>query len=135
MLLTFSALVGFETKNKFTVKNSMGQKVFYAVEQSDCCTRNCCGPMRPFGMKILDNYKNEVIHLERPLACDSCWFPCCLQVNFLNSFSTFCPAKSHKSSTLQLLPYLQTRYEINTLRICFTIQKYKKNNIYQLKLK
>ncbi|KAG8281075.1 hypothetical protein J6590_066734 [Homalodisca vitripennis] len=30
-------------------------------------------------MKILDNFKNEVIHLERPLACDSCWFPCCLQ--------------------------------------------------------
>ncbi|XP_046673250.1 phospholipid scramblase 2 isoform X1 [Homalodisca vitripennis] len=73
------ALIGFESKNKFTVKNSLGQKVFYAAEQSDCCTRNCCGPWRPFGMKILDNFKNEVIHLERPLACDSCWFPCCLQ--------------------------------------------------------
>ncbi|XP_075214938.1 phospholipid scramblase 1 isoform X4 [Lycorma delicatula] len=73
------ALIGFESKNKFTIKNSIGQKVFYAVEDSDCCTRNCCGPWRPFEMKILDNYKNHVIHLNRPLACDSCWFPCCLQ--------------------------------------------------------
>ncbi|PSN41099.1 Phospholipid scramblase 1 [Blattella germanica] len=74
------AFTGFETQNKYTVKNSVGQKVYYAVEDSDCLTRNCCGPIRPFDMKILDNYKNEVIHLNRPLACDSCWFPCCLQV-------------------------------------------------------
>ncbi|KAL1492986.1 hypothetical protein ABEB36_011136 [Hypothenemus hampei] len=73
------ALTGFETKNKFTIKNSLGQKVYYAVEDSDCLTRNCCGPLRPFDMKILDNYRNEVIHLNRLLACDSCCFPCCLQ--------------------------------------------------------
>ncbi|GFG29964.1 hypothetical protein Cfor_11749 [Coptotermes formosanus] len=73
------AFTGFETQNKYTIKNSTGQKVYYAVEDSDCLTRNCCGPLRPFDMKILDNFKNEVIHLNRPLACDSCWFPCCLQ--------------------------------------------------------
>ncbi|CAG9796665.1 unnamed protein product [Diatraea saccharalis] len=73
------AFVGFETNNKYTVKNSVGQKVYYAVEDNDCCTRNCCGPMRPFDMKILDNFQNEVIHLHRPLACDSCWCPCWLQ--------------------------------------------------------
>lgn len=73
------ALTGFETCNKFTIKNSSGQKVYHAVEDSDCLTRNCCGPMRPFDMKILDNFKQEVIHLNRPLACDSCFFPCCLQ--------------------------------------------------------
>lgn len=73
------ALTGFETNNKFTVKNSIGQKVYYAVEDNDCCTRNCCGPLRPFEMKILDNYRNQIIHLHRPLACDSCCFPCCLQ--------------------------------------------------------
>ncbi|CAH0558283.1 unnamed protein product [Brassicogethes aeneus] len=72
-------LTGFETKNKFTIKNSLGQKVYYAKEDSDCLTRNCCGPLRPFDMKILDNYKNEVIHLYRPLACGACCFPCCLQ--------------------------------------------------------
>ncbi|XP_055689660.1 phospholipid scramblase 1 isoform X2 [Lutzomyia longipalpis] len=73
------AFTGFETNNKFTIKNSMGQKVYWAAEDTDCCTRNCCGPMRPFDMKILDIYKNQVMHLYRPLRCQSCCFPCCLQ--------------------------------------------------------
>lgn len=73
------SFVGFETNNKYTVKNSVGQKVYYAVEDNDCCTRNCCGPIRPFEMKIYDNFHNEVIHLHRPLACDTCLCPCWLQ--------------------------------------------------------
>ncbi|XP_056645887.1 phospholipid scramblase 2 isoform X1 [Diorhabda sublineata] len=105
------ALTGFETQNKFTVKNSLGQKVYYAVEDSDCLTRNCCGPLRPFDMKILDNYRNEVIHLHRPLACDSCCFPCCLQSMEVSSppgtvvgtveqeWSIFCPSFAIKNSS------------------------------------
>ena len=31
-------------------------------------------------MKIMDNAGREVIHLEAPLRCDTCWFPCCLKV-------------------------------------------------------
>ncbi|XP_058466516.1 phospholipid scramblase 2 isoform X2 [Malaya genurostris] len=73
------AFVGFETANKYTVKNTLGQKVYWAVEDTDCCTRNCCGAARPFDMKILDFYQNEVLHFNRPLRCQSCWFPCCLQ--------------------------------------------------------
>lgn len=68
-------------------------QVYWAVEDTDCCTRNCCGPARPFDMKILDIYKNQVIHLNRPLACSSCFFPCCLQVvhfyTFFNSEFVF----------------------------------------------
>ena len=33
------AFTGFETKNKYEVKNSMGQTVYSAKEISDCCTR------------------------------------------------------------------------------------------------
>ncbi|MCL4133686.1 UNVERIFIED_CONTAM: hypothetical protein GTU68_048025, partial [Idotea baltica] len=73
------AVTTFETKNKYKIKNSLGQQVYYAKEDTDCCTRNCCGPKRPFDMRILDNLENEVIHLNRPLACDTCFFPCCLQ--------------------------------------------------------
>ena len=51
----------------------------YNSLDTDCCTRQCCGPSRPFDMKILDNLQREVIHLSRPLRCSSCWFPCCLQ--------------------------------------------------------
>uniref|UniRef100_H0XGL6 Phospholipid scramblase n=1 Tax=Otolemur garnettii TaxID=30611 RepID=H0XGL6_OTOGA len=72
-------LTGFETNNKYAIKNSLGQRVYFAVEDNDCCTRNCCGPSRPFTMKILDNMGQEVIALERPLRCTSCLCPCCLQ--------------------------------------------------------
>lgn len=108
------ALLGFETNNKYTIKNSVGQKVFYAVEENDCCTRNCCGPMRPFEMKILDNFKNEVIHLSRPLACQSCFFPCCLQVKIF----------------IKLII-------INRLKVLFIVRKYcllKLNIVYNLYL-
>ena len=44
-----------------------------------------CGPMRPFDMKILDNHKNEVIHIYRPLRCSGCCFPCCLQTIEISS--------------------------------------------------
>lgn len=79
-MFLFSAFIGFETNNKYTIKNNHGQKVYYAVEENDCCTRNCCGPSRSFELKILDHVKNEVIHVRRELACQSCFFPCCLQV-------------------------------------------------------
>ncbi|KAK4886057.1 hypothetical protein RN001_002328 [Aquatica leii] len=72
-------IIGFETQNKYSIKNSLGQKVYYAGENSDCCTRNCCGPLRSFEMRIFDNHKNHVMSFQRPFACATCWFPCCLQ--------------------------------------------------------
>lgn len=73
------AFIGFETNNKYTIKNTLGQKIFWAKEDNDCCTRNCCGPLRPFDLAIMDANGQEVIHLNRPLRCDSCWCPCFLQ--------------------------------------------------------
>ena len=73
------AVIGFETQNKYTVFNSMGQQVFKAKEDTNCINRQCCGPARPFDMKLTDNHGNEVIHLDRPLRCSTCCFPCCLQ--------------------------------------------------------
>ncbi|KAF7667073.1 hypothetical protein LDENG_00079400 [Lucifuga dentata] len=73
------ALVGFESNNKYEIRNSMGQNVFYAVEENDCLSRQCCGPMRSFTIHVLDNFGQEVITVTRPLKCMSCFFPCCLQ--------------------------------------------------------
>ena len=81
ILIVYIVLTHFETNNKYVVKNSFGQKVFYAAENSSCCARCCCTNMRNFKMSILDNFGNEVIHIRRPLACQDCCFPCCLQVN------------------------------------------------------
>lgn len=74
-------LSNFEFENRFKVKNSLGQNVYSAFEESDCCTRNICGPQRPFEMKILDNFKNEVLHISRPFRCDlfGC-FPSCMSM-------------------------------------------------------
>jgi len=35
-----AAFTGFETANKYSVKNSLGQKVYFAAEDTDCCTRS-----------------------------------------------------------------------------------------------
>ena len=75
-----AVITGFETGNKYKIKNNQDQAIYDAIEDSDCCTRNICGPIRPFGMKILDAHKNEIMHLNRPLACDSCLCPCWEQV-------------------------------------------------------
>uniref|UniRef100_A0AAR2LKF1 Phospholipid scramblase n=1 Tax=Pygocentrus nattereri TaxID=42514 RepID=A0AAR2LKF1_PYGNA len=73
------AFIGFETNNQYEIKNSMGQKIYKAKEKNDCCTRNCCGSLRSFDMKIKDNMDREVIRLIRPFRCATCWCPCCLQ--------------------------------------------------------
>ena len=36
------------------VFNSLGQQVYKAKEDSDCCTRQCCGPARCFDLNITD---------------------------------------------------------------------------------
>ncbi|XP_058251225.1 phospholipid scramblase 2-like isoform X3 [Hemibagrus wyckioides] len=79
--LTFSlqALLGWETNNQYVVKNSLGQQVWLATEESDFCTRMVCGPLRSFVMHLHDGVGQEVLTLTRPLKCGSCWFPCCLQ--------------------------------------------------------
>jgi len=73
------AFLGCETKNKYKIKNSQGQIIYTAKEDTDCCTRNCCGPLRPFDLIIKDSQEREVIHLSRPFACGSCLCPCLLQ--------------------------------------------------------
>lgn len=72
-------LVPYEQKNKYVVKNTMGQFIFMAVEESDLASRCCCGKSRPFEMTVLDYRNVEVIRLFRPLRCDSCCCFCCLQ--------------------------------------------------------
>ena len=54
---------GWESKNKYRIFNTLGQDVFFAREDNDCCTRCCCGPGRPFDMNIVDNIGREIIHI------------------------------------------------------------------------
>ncbi|CAH1774906.1 unnamed protein product, partial [Owenia fusiformis] len=66
-------VTGFETKNRYAIKNSMGQQVYFAQEESDCCMRQCCGPQRGFTMHITDNLGQEVIRIQREFKfCAGC---------------------------------------------------------------
>ncbi|XP_075906723.1 phospholipid scramblase 2-like isoform X3 [Nelusetta ayraudi] len=73
------AIIGFETNNKYVINNSLGQHIYKAKEQNDCCTRNFIGSLRSFDMKIKDNMDRDVIRLIRPFRCAACCCPCCLQ--------------------------------------------------------
>jgi len=66
---------GFETKNRYAIKNTMGQQVYFAFEESECCHRNCCGSERGFVMHIVDNRSQEVMRVTRPfkLCAGCCW--------------------------------------------------------------
>ncbi|XP_054152997.1 phospholipid scramblase 1-like [Oppia nitens] len=72
-------LTGFETNNQYDIQNNLGQNIYLASENTDCCTRCCCGPNRAFEMRIMAANQQEVMHLTRPLRCDNCYCFCCLQ--------------------------------------------------------
>ena len=60
---------GFETSNKYKVQNSLGQECYKAVEESDFCSRQFCGPSRSFKVHIKDHTGRSVIEVERPFVC------------------------------------------------------------------
>ncbi|XP_064489281.1 phospholipid scramblase 1-like isoform X2 [Ornithodoros turicata] len=69
----------YETVNKYTAKNSMGQFVYSLLEESECLARQCCGSSRCFQMHVFDISNREVMRFIRPLRCTSCIWFCCLQ--------------------------------------------------------
>jgi hypothetical protein len=74
------AFTGWETNNKYAIKNMMGQQCYYAFEESGCCGKICCKNRRGFDMKIVDNTQREVIHAKRDFNCFAttcCCLACC----------------------------------------------------------
>ncbi|KAM4772722.1 phospholipid scramblase 2-like [Rhinophrynus dorsalis] len=113
------AFTGFETNNKYEIKNSLGQRVYFAAEQNDCCNRNCCGSARSFTITIVDNTGCEIIRLLRPLRCSSCCFPCCLQ-----------------KLEVQAPPGTTVGYVIQNWHPClpkFTIQNHKEEDLLRIR--
>jgi hypothetical protein len=73
------AFAGWETNNKYVVRNAAGQQCFYAVEDTDTCMRMCCGKNRGFIIKVLDNSMTEVMRFTRQFKCFTgcCWCAGC----------------------------------------------------------
>ena len=80
----WEVVTGYQTANRYVVKNTLGQQVYFAAENSSPFWRQCCSINRPFELSILDNAKNEVIHMERPFSCSTniccIWCPQKLEV-------------------------------------------------------
>lgn len=117
-------VTGFETNNKYKIKNSLGQNIYFAEEDID--TFNAfCGPGREFNMKILDRANNEVIHLYRPLRCPS--VPCCR-----------CFASCLHEIEVQAPPGTTIGYVIQTYSLCaakFDICDERKNPRFKIENK
>ncbi|GMS87274.1 hypothetical protein PENTCL1PPCAC_9449, partial [Pristionchus entomophagus] len=69
-------VTGWETNNKYVIMNGVGQQVYYAVESSDVCSRQCCGQQREFTIRLLDNFGKEVMHINREFNCCGGACPC-----------------------------------------------------------
>jgi len=71
------AFVGWETPNKYTVKDQAGNKVFYVGEESDLCLRQCFGRNRPFTLQVKDAQGSNILTFDRSLSCTCCFGMCC----------------------------------------------------------
>lgn len=65
----FEMFTNWETANRYQIKNSLGQQVYFANEESETCQRQMCGPARAFTMHITDNNNQEVIRVTREFKC------------------------------------------------------------------
>ncbi|CAJ0950384.1 unnamed protein product, partial [Mesorhabditis belari] len=63
------AVTEWEVANKYVLLNAVGQQVYYAFEESGCCTRQFCAQNRGFTMHIVDNFQREVLTIRRPFKC------------------------------------------------------------------
>ncbi|KAJ8048525.1 Phospholipid scramblase 1 [Holothuria leucospilota] len=67
-------LTRLETQNKYQIKNSLGQQVFLAKEESDFLSRQYLGSRRSFIMHVVSNVNQEVIRVIRPSQSCVGWF-------------------------------------------------------------
>ncbi|KAF4666224.1 COP9 signalosome complex subunit 4 [Perkinsus olseni] len=99
------AITGFEQRNKYIVKDEAGRELFYAVEESNACERNCYPPdCAPWDLHIYvlgpKGLQGDLIHwltVHRPCTCT------CLCANRPVAYVT-------ETSTDQLLGTLHDPY-------------------------
>lgn len=78
VLEAVSAMLGqeIEQANKYAIYNDSGSKVFYAVEQTNCCVmqlKQCLGDCAPWDVDIT-SLDQPFLHMSRPFTCTFCCF-------------------------------------------------------------
>lgn len=68
--------------NRYLIKNSVTDNLFYGIEEDGCCNNMCiCGGNRAFSLKFYDKNKVPALQLYRPCRVGCCGLiPCCRQV-------------------------------------------------------
>ncbi|XP_037381724.1 phospholipid scramblase 4 [Talpa occidentalis] len=69
-------ITGFETNNRYDVKNSVDQMVYVVNEDTNDFTRNTYRTLRPFVLRVTDCMGREVMTMQRPFRCTCCCFCC-----------------------------------------------------------
>lgn len=65
-------IVGWESPNKYSVKDEFGNKIFYVGEDSNVCGRQCFGKVRSFRLDVRDKAGVPILMIDRSLDCDMC---------------------------------------------------------------
>jgi len=68
---------GFDSPNKYRVKNELGQDLFFAAEKSECCARACLGKWHPWSMKMMTPDGSQIMNIVRPFRCHAGPHWCC----------------------------------------------------------
>lgn len=120
----FEVFTGYEMANKYTIRNSVGQQVYHAKEESGHCARQCCGPRRPFTMHVYDNKDEEIIEIEKPFKC-MCYGQCF-------SCSKCCQdmIKVKSPITGETFGYVKQRYE--GCQVMYSIQNDDKDTVLRI---
>ena len=62
----------YEGENQYDISDRFDHVIMQAVEQSNCCSRQCCHRLRSFNMELKDRRGEAVAIMERPFRCDNC---------------------------------------------------------------
>lgn len=72
----FLEVTGFETNNRYDIKNDLDQMVYIVTEDTDDFTRNSYRTLRPFVLRVTDCGGREIMTMQRPFRCTCCCFCC-----------------------------------------------------------
>ena len=70
-----------ELNQMYQCLTGQGIQVYWAQENTECCTRQCCCAHRPFTINIQDPTGKTCMRLSRPVRMNSAWCCCLLPLN------------------------------------------------------
>ncbi|MBN3286050.1 PLS1 scramblase, partial [Polyodon spathula] len=70
---------GNSTRNCYELRNGLGQRIYYALEEPSCGAGDLCRDTRGFTLRIQDSKQCNVMQIFRPCRSQTRWCPGCLE--------------------------------------------------------